>query len=117
MGVGGVAGKPRGKVKNADIKAAYSITMAPLVVKDKVIIGVGGGEYGIRGFVAAYDAKTGKELWRFHTIPEPGEFGHDSWKTDAWQHGGGPVWLTGSYDPEFNLSYCGVGAARPDLDS
>jgi alcohol dehydrogenase (cytochrome c) len=109
-----VTGRSIWNVTIADIKSAYSITMAPLVVKDKVIVGVGGGEYGIRGFVAAYDAKTGKELWRFHTIPEPGEFGHDSWKTDAWQHGGAPVWLTGSYDPELNLTYWGVGNAGPD---
>jgi alcohol dehydrogenase (cytochrome c) len=114
IAIDAVTGKPIWNVKIADIKSAYSITMAPLVVKDKVIVGVGGGEYGIRGFVAAYDAKTGKELWRFHTIPEPGEFGHDSWKNDAWQHGGGSVWLTGSYDPELNLTYWGVGNAGPD---
>ena len=68
-------GKPLWNVAVADVKLAYSITMAPLVVKDKVIVGVGGGEYGIRGFVAAYDAKTGKEAWRFYTIPGPGETG------------------------------------------
>ena len=66
----------------------YSITHAPLIVKDKVIVGVGGGEYGIRGFIAAYDAKTGKEAWKFYTIPGPGEPGHDSWSGDSWQHGG-----------------------------
>ena len=63
----------------------YSITLAPLVVKDKVLVGVGGGEFGIRGFVAAYDAKTGKEAWRFYTIPGPGEPGHDTWNGDAWK--------------------------------
>ena len=109
-----VSGQPIWNVQVADVKAAYSITMAPLVVKDKVLVGVGGGEYGIRGFVAAYDAKTGKEAWRFHAIPEPGEFGHESWKTDAWMHGGGPAWLTGSYDPDLNLVYWGIGNAGPD---
>ena len=62
-------------------------------VKDKVIVGVAGGEYGIRGFIAAYDAKTGKETWSFYTIPGPGEPGHESWDGDSWQHGGAPVWL------------------------
>ncbi len=73
----------------ADVKLAYSITMAPLVVKDKVVVGVGGGEFGIRGFVAAYDAKTGKEAWKFYTIPGPGEAGHETWEPDDWEHGGG----------------------------
>jgi alcohol dehydrogenase (cytochrome c) len=92
----------------------YSLTMAPLVVKDKVIVGVAGGEYGIRGFVAAYDAASGKESWRFYTVPGPGEPGHDTWDKDSWEHGGAPVWLTGSYDPELNLTYWGVGNPGPD---
>src|SRR2546422_2060101 len=82
-------------VQVADIKAAYSLTLAPLVVKDKVIVGTGGGDLGIRGFIAAYDAKTGKEVWRFYTIPGPGEPGHETWQGDAWMHGGGSIWLTG----------------------
>ena len=88
--------------------------MAPLVVKDKVIVGVGGGEYGIRGFIAAYDAKTGKEAWRFNTIPGPGEPGHETWSGDAWKTGGGSVWVTGSYDPALNLTYWGIGNPGPD---
>ena len=88
--------------------------MAPLVVKDKVIVGVGGGEYGIRGFIAAYDAKTGKEVWRFNTIPGPGEPGHETWSGDAWKTGGGSVWVTGSYDPALNLTYWGIGNPGPD---
>src|SRR3989475_7199901 len=114
--------------KVADSKSGYSVTHAPLVVKDKVIVGVGGGEYGIRGFVAAYDARTGREAWRFYTIPAPGEPGGDSWKAcppgpssfcdpEAWKHGGGSVWVTGSYDPILNLTYWGVGNAGPDWNN
>ncbi len=107
-------GQPLWNVEVADVDLAYSITMAPLVVKDKVIVGVGGGEYGIRGFIAAYDAETGEEAWRFYTIPGPGEPGHDTWSDDDWEHGGAPVWITGSYDPELNLMYWGVGNPGPD---
>ena len=93
------------------------MTLAPLVVKDKVIVGVAGGEYGIRGFLAAYDAKTGKEAWRFYTIPGPGEPGHETWPADdSWQHGGASVWVTGSYDPELNLTYWGIGNPGPGLE-
>ena len=107
------------------MQAGYSLTLSPLVVKDKVIIGVGGGELGIRGFISAYDAQTGKEAWRFYTIPGPGEPGHETWEAcppnpktycdpEAWKHGGGSIWLTGSYDPDLNLTYWGVGNAGPD---
>jgi alcohol dehydrogenase (cytochrome c) len=97
-----------------DPKLGYSITMAPLVVKDKVLVGSGGGEYGIRGFVAGFDAKTGKELWRFHTIPGPGEKGNETWGGDSWKTGGGSIWLTPTYDPALNLTYWGVGNPGPD---
>ena len=107
-------GKPLWTTLVADDKLAYSITLAPLVVKDKVILGVGGAEYGIRGFVAAYDPKNGKELWRFYTIPGHGEKGSDTWSGQAWEHGGGSVWVTGSYDPALNLTYWGVGNPGPD---
>ena len=107
-------GRKRWDIQVANHADAYSLTLSPLVIKDKVIVGVAGGELGIRGFVAAYDAKTGKEVWRFKTIPEPGEFGHDTWAGDTWKHGAGSVWLTGSYDPELNLTYWGVGNAGPD---
>jgi alcohol dehydrogenase (cytochrome c) len=107
-------GKPLWDVAVADVKLAYSITHAPLVIKDKVIVGVGGGEYGIRGFVAAFDAKTGKELWRFYTIPGPGEPGHDTWRGEDWKYGAASVWVTGSYDPDLNLTYWGVGNPGPD---
>lgn len=98
-------------------EAGYAITHAPLVVKDKVIVGTAGGEYGIRGFIAAYDVKTGKEAWRFNTVPGPGEPGHETWQGDSWMHGGGSVWITGSYDPDLNLTYWGIGNPGPDWNS
>ncbi len=107
-------GRPFWNVKVADAAAGYAITHAPLVVKDKVIIGTAGGEYGIRGFIAAYDAVTGKEDWRFYTIPGPGEPGNETWAGDSWKTGGGSVWMTGSYDPALNLTYWGVGNPGPD---
>ena len=110
-------GQPLWNVEVGDENLGYSITMAPLVVKDKVIVGVGGGEFGIRGFVVAYDVDTGEEAWRFYTIPGPGEPGHDTWSGDDWEHGGAPVWITGSYDPELNLTYWGVGNPGPDWNA
>ncbi len=97
-----------------DPTGGYSLTHAPLVVKDKLILGSAGGEYGIRGFIVALDPATGDELWRFHTIPGPGEPGHETWAGDSWKRGGGSIWLTGSYDPELNLTYWGVGNPAPD---
>jgi alcohol dehydrogenase (cytochrome c) len=108
------SGAERWATRVADYKPGYSMTLAPLAIRGKVIIGVSGGEAGIRGFVDAYEAETGKRAWRFHTIPEPGEPGHESWKTDAWQTGGGSTWVTGSYDPELNLVYWGIGNPSPD---
>jgi len=122
-------GRPIWNTKVAESTAGYSVTHAPLVVKDKVIVGVGGGEYGIRGFVAAYDVRSGREAWRFYTIPAPNEPGGETWKScppktadsfcdpEAWKHGGGSVWVTGSYDPELNLTYWGVGNAGPDWNN
>jgi alcohol dehydrogenase (cytochrome c) len=98
----------------ADVNSAYSITMAPMVVKDRVLVGVGGGEFGIRGFVAAFDPKTGKELWRFNTVPGPGEPGFDTWSGDDWKTGGAPIWTMGSYDAALNLVYFGTGNPGPD---
>ena len=107
-------GKPLWNVSIADDTLAYSITLAPLVVKDKVIVGVGGAEYGIRGFVAAFDPKTGRRVWRFNTIPGAGEPGSETWSGEAREHGGGSIWVTGSYDPALNLTYWGVGNPGPD---
>jgi alcohol dehydrogenase (cytochrome c) len=107
-------GKPVWNTEVAKPESGYALTHAPLVVKDKVIVGTAGGEYGIRGFIAAYDVKTGKEVWRFHTIPEPGEPGHETWAGDSWMHGGGSVWVTGSYDSDLNLTYWGIGNPGPD---
>jgi alcohol dehydrogenase (cytochrome c) len=95
-------------------EAGYSVTLAPLVVKNRVIAGPAGGEYGIRGFIAAYDPETGKQVWKFNTVPGPGEAGHESWAGDSWMHGSGPVWNAGTYDPDLNLIYWGVGNPGPD---
>ena len=107
-------GKELWKTQAADPKDRYSMTHAPLVIKDKVIEGVAGGEFGIRGFIAAFDANTGKEVWRFNTVAGPGDPGRDSWAGDSWIHGGAPVWVTGSYDPETNLTFWGTGNPGPD---
>ena len=103
------------EVAKAD--AGYAMTHAPLVIKDKVIVGVAGAEFGIRGFVAAFDVATGKEGWRFYTIAGKGEPGNETWAGDSWMHGGGSVWVTGSYDPETNLTFWGVGNPGPDYNS
>jgi len=100
----------------ADTMLGYSITQAPLVLKDKVIVGVAGGEFGIRGFIDAYDLETGKRLWRFNAIPGPGEFGNDTWKGDSWMRGGGSTWLTGTYDADLDVLYWPIGNPGPDID-
>jgi alcohol dehydrogenase (cytochrome c) len=97
-------------------KAGYSITHNPTIVKDKVIVGTGGGDGPIRGYIAAFDAKTGAEVWRFYTIPGPGEPGNDTWAGDSWKVGGVGVWNAGAYDPETNLVFFGTGNPAPDWD-
>jgi alcohol dehydrogenase (cytochrome c) len=93
----------------------FTLTGAPLVVNRLVVIGVAGGEFGIRGYLAAYDSETGNQRWKFFTIPGPGEPGHETWEKDAWRTGGGPTWITGSYDPSLDLVYWGVGNPAPDF--
>ena len=106
-------GEVRWEVQVADPSEGFTITGAPLIVNDMVVVGVSGGEFGIRGFLPAYDAQTGEQRWRFDTIPGPGENGHDTWENDAWKTGGGPTWITGSFDPDLNLVYWGVGNPSP----
>ena len=111
------SGLPLWETQVADARRGYSLTSAPLALKDKIVVGVSGGEFGAPGFIDAYDPATGKRLWRFNTIPGPGEFGHDTWKGDSWQLGGSPTWLTGSYDPDLDVLYWTVGNPGPDIDA
>ncbi len=97
----------------ADYRKAYTFTAAPLVVKNMVIVEVSGGEYGIRGFIDAYDARTGRRVWRFQTIPGPGESGHRTWSGNSWKTGGAPAWITGTYDPQLNIIYWLTGNPSP----
>ncbi len=97
-------------------KDRYAITHAPLIVKDKVVVGLAGGDGPIRSSIAAFDAKTGKEVWRFYTIPGPGEPGNETWSGDSWKTGGAAVWNTGAYDPDTNLTYWGIGNPAPDTN-
>jgi alcohol dehydrogenase (cytochrome c) len=103
-------------VAYADWNKNYGATSAPLIVKDKVIVGTSGGDDGVRGFVAAYDATTGKLAWRFWTIPAPSEFGGSSWPGQEYLHGGGTTWMPGTYDPELNTIYWGTSNPAPDFD-
>ncbi len=97
----------------ADYRTGYYMTIAPLIANGKVLVGPSGGERGIRGFVAAYDAETGDEVWRTHTIPGPGDPGIETWPGETWRTGGASIWITGSFDPELNLTYWGTGNPGP----
>ena len=107
-------GKVIWDIPMADPKDGFAGTAAPLLVKDKLIVGLAGGEYAIRGFISAYSPEDGKELWRFYTVPGPGQPGFETWSAQ-WDKGGGPAWLTGSYDPDLNLIYWGTGNPNPDF--
>ncbi len=96
-----------------DYRTGYSITLAPLVVKNLVLVSVSGGEYGIRGFIDAYDANSGERKWRFYTVPGPGEPGHETWEGDSWKIGGAPAWITGTYDPVTNTAFWTTGNPSP----
>ncbi|TPK72267.1 PQQ-dependent dehydrogenase, methanol/ethanol family [Mesorhizobium sp. B2-4-18] len=109
-------GKEVWETQVAKPSEGFTMTGAPLATSNAVVVGVAGGEFGIRGFLAAYDPASGKQLWKFNTIPGPGEPGHETWKNDAWQTGGGPTWVTGSYDPSLDLVYWGVGNPGPDYN-
>ncbi len=109
------SGKVLWDVEMGDHKLGHASTVAPLIVKDKVIVGIAGGEFAIRGFLDAYDPMDGKRLWRFWTVPAAGEPGSETWPAEVWQRGGGPTWLTGTYDPELNLIYWGTGNPNPDF--
>jgi alcohol dehydrogenase (cytochrome c) len=109
-------GRVRWDVAVDDPSAGYSLTSAPLVVKDVVVTGTAGGEYGAPGHIDAYDARTGKRRWRFNTIPGPGEPGANSWSGNSARRGGAPAWMTGSYDAKLNLIYWGTGNPNPDFD-
>lgn len=106
-------GKELWRQKAADIKEGYSMTVAPLVADGIVITGISGAEFGTRGFIDGWDPQTGKHLWRTHSIPSPDEPGGDTWKGDTWKLGGGSTWITGSYDPELNTVYWGIGNPGP----
>src|SRR5262245_2963396 len=100
----------------ADHMQGFSGTMAPLALRDRIIAGISGAEFGVRAFIDAYDPASGKRLWRFYSIPGPGEFGNNTWESDSWSRGGASTWMTGTYDPESDTLYWGVGNPGPDLN-
>ena len=108
-----VSGNVVWETEVGDWQTGYYMTMAPLLVKGKVLVGVSGGEMGIRGFVAAFDAMTGEEAWKTYTVPSPDQEGNETWPGETWRTGAVPVWITGSYDPALNLTYWGTGNAGP----
>lgn len=113
VSLGAEDGKQAWKTCIADWREGYYMTLSPLVAKGKIVVGVSGGEYGIRGFISALDAKTGKEAWKTYTVPAPGEPGSETWKGDTWKTGGASVWIQGTYDPTTNIGYFGTGNGGP----
>ena len=111
------SGRPVWQQTFVDVRAGESATMAPLIVKDLVIVGSSGAEYGVRGHIDAFDLRTGERRWRRYNVPRPGEPGSDTWGGDeAWARGGGTAWVTGTYDPDLDLVYWGIGNPGPDFD-
>jgi alcohol dehydrogenase (cytochrome c) len=108
-------GKELWKSKAAEWKEGFSLTVAPLIANDVLVTGISGAEFGIRGFIDGWDTETGKHLWRRYTIPARGEKGNETWpqNNNAWEIGGGSAWITGSYDPELDLMYWGIGNPAP----
>lgn len=104
------------KTKLAEASDGYWSPVAPLAIRGKIIMGIAPGDHGLNGFLDAYDPETGERLWRWKAIPGPGEPGHETWSGDSWKTGGGNTWLTGSYDPELNVLYWGIGNPAPDFD-
>jgi alcohol dehydrogenase (cytochrome c) len=100
----------------ADFKEGYTATGAPLVVKNLVLTGIAGAEFGTRGFIDAYDVETGKRVWRFYTVAGEGDPGRETWAGDSWKSGGASTWITGTYDPDLNLVFWGTGNPGPDMD-
>ncbi len=109
-------GKPLWETLLGDYRKGYSGTLAPLVVKNKILVGTGGAEFGTRGFVDAYAPETGERLWRFYTVPEANEPAAQTWGKKETLRVGGSTWITGTYDPELNLTYWGTGNPGPDMD-
>lgn len=107
-------GAVRWETQVADNALGFSLTLAPLALEDKIIVGVSGAEAGVRAFIDAYDAETGDRVWRTYTVPAPGEPGSETWQGNDWETGGGSTWLTGSYDPELDLLYWTTGNPAPD---
>jgi len=118
LAVDAKSGRELWKTKMFDHTAAggYAASGAPLAVKDKIVVGMAGGEKGVSGFLDAYDVETGKRVWRFHTIPQPGEENFGTWAGDSWKTGGASTWNNGSYDPELNLLYWGTSNPWPDYN-
>jgi len=110
-------GEQRWIVKVADVQDGYTMTGAPLALGDRIVVGVAGGEFGIRGFLAAFDPLDGRQLWKFHTVPGPGEAGHDTWTGDAWKTGGAPTWTVGAYDPREDVIFWGTGNPSPEFQA
>src|SRR5262249_21276322 len=111
------SGKVLWDVEVAKFKDGYSSTGAPLAVKNMIVTGVAGSEFGARGNISAFDATNGKLLWRIYTVPAPGEKGNETWAGDSWREGGVSTWMTGTYDPDLDLIYWGTANPAPDFDS